>query len=53
MGRNESISATLRNYSDKQKIMQHERNLPNGIYINEEFPLELKKTGISSDLSGS
>ena len=43
MGRNRSISATLRNYGDKEKIMQHKKNLPNGIYINEEFPLEVKR----------
>ena len=42
MGRNRSISATLHNYGDKEKIMQHKKNLPNGIYINEEFPLEVK-----------
>ena len=41
MGRNRSISATLRN-GDKEKIMQHKKNLPNGIYINEEFPFEVK-----------
>ena len=42
MGRNRSISATLRNYVDKEKIMQHKKNLPSGIYIDEEFPLEVK-----------
>ena len=42
MGRNRPISATLRNYGDKEKIMQHKKDLPNGIYINEEFPLEVK-----------
>ena len=43
MGRNRSISATLCNYGDKEKIMQHKKNLPNGIYINGEFPLEVKR----------
>ena len=43
MGRNISISATLHNYGDKEKIMQHKKNLPNGIYINKEFPLEVKR----------
>ena len=42
MGRHRSISATLRNYADKEKIMQHKKNLPSGIYINEEFLLEVK-----------
>ena len=43
MGRHRSISATLHNYADKEKIMQHKKNLPSGIYINEEFPLEVKR----------
>ena len=42
MGRNRSILVTLRNYGDKEKIMQLKKNLPTGIYINEEFPLEIK-----------
>ena len=42
MGKHRSISVTLRNYANKEKIMQHKKNLPNGIYINEEFPLEVK-----------
>ena len=42
MGKHRSISVTLRNYADKEKIMQHKKNLPSGIYINEEFPLEVK-----------
>ena len=43
MGKHRSISVTLRNYANKEKIMQHKKNLPNGIYINEEFPLEVKR----------
>ena len=43
IGRHRSISVTLRNYANKEKIMQHKKNLPNGIYINEEFPLEVKR----------
>ena len=42
MGKHRSISVTLCNYANKEKIMQHKKNLPNGIYINEEFPLEVK-----------
>ena len=43
MGKDRSISVTLRNYANKEKIMQHKKNLPTGIYINEEFPLEVKR----------
>ena len=43
MGKHRSISVTLCNYADKEKIMQHKKNLPSGIYINEEFPLEVKR----------
>ena len=35
MGKDRSISVTLRNYANKEKIMQHKKNLPTGIYINE------------------
>ena len=42
MRKHRSISVTLRNYANKEKIMQHKKNLPTGIYINEEFPLEVK-----------
>ena len=44
MGRLWPISVTLQNYSDKEKILQDKRNLPTGIYINEE---KWKRTGIS------
>ena len=42
MGKHRSISVILHNYADKEKIMQHKKNLPSGIYINEKFPLEVK-----------
>ena len=43
MGKHRSISVTLCNYANKEKIMQQKKNLPSGIYINEEFPLEVKR----------
>ena len=43
MGKHRSISVTSCNYANKEKIMQHKKNLPNDIYINEEFPLEVKR----------
>ena len=43
MGKDRSISVTLRNYANKEKIIHHKKNLPTGIYINEEFPLEVKR----------
>ena len=33
----------MQKYSDKEKILQNKYNLPTGIYINEEYPLDVKK----------
>ena len=37
------ISVTFPQKEDKEKLMKGERNLPIGVYVNEEFPLHIKR----------
>ena len=43
IGRSRPISVTFHNKADKQRLLENRRNLPMGIYVNEEFPLEIKR----------
>ena len=43
MGRSRPISVTFHRKEDKQKLLENKRNLPIGIYVNDEFPIEIKK----------
>ena len=36
------ISVTFQQKEDKDKLMNGKRNLPMGVYVNEEFPLHIK-----------
>ena len=36
------ISVTFQQKEDKDKLMKGKRNLPMGVYVNEEFPLHIK-----------
>ena len=38
------ISVTFQKKEDKESLLSRKRNLPAGIYVNEEYPLEIKKT---------
>ena len=51
MGRSRPISVTFQKKDDKQKLLENKRNLPAGIYMNEEFPLQTKKKQIHLDQS--
>ena len=51
MGRSRPISVTFQRKDDKQKLLENKRNLPTGIYVNEEFPLQTKKIEIPLDQS--
>ena len=42
MGRSRPISVTFHRKEDKQKLLENKRNLPPGIYVNDEYPLETK-----------
>ena len=42
MGRARPISVTFHRKEDKQKLLENKRNLPPGIYVNDEYPLEIK-----------
>ena len=44
MGRSRQILVTFQKKDDKQKLLENKRNLPTGIYVNEEFPLQVKKS---------
>ena len=37
------ISVTFNQKEDRQKLLENKRNLPNGIFINEEFPPPYEK----------
>ena len=37
------ISVTFRNREDKQNLMQSKNNLPKGVYVNEEYPVSMKR----------
>ena len=43
MGRSRQISVTFHKKDDKQALLANKRQLPSGIYVNEEFPLNIKK----------
>ena len=36
-------SVTFQHHEDKQKLLESKRNLPSGVYINEEFPAHKKR----------
>ena len=38
------ISVTFQKKEDKESLLSCKRNLPAGIYVNEEYPIEIKKT---------
>ena len=37
------ISVTFQHKDDKQHLLESKRNLPSGVYINEEFPAHMKR----------
>ena len=43
MNRARPISVTLSKYDDKETIMRNKRNLPDGIFINDEYPMEVRR----------
>ena len=43
MGKSQPISVTFQKKDDKQKLLENRRNLPTGIYVNEEFPSHFKR----------
>ena len=43
MGKSRPISVTFQKKDDKQKLLENKRNLPTGIYVNEEFPSHVKR----------
>ena len=43
MGRSRPISVTFHKKDDKQSLLYNKHQLPNGIYVNEEFPMNIKK----------
>ena len=43
MYRAQPISVTFARYEDKENVMKNKRNLPGGVYINDEYPVEIKK----------
>ena len=43
IGRSRPISVTFHKKDDKQRLLENKRNLPMGVYVNEEFPLEIKR----------
>ena len=43
MNRARPISVTFAKYDDKENIMKNKRNLPGGVYINDEYRVEIKK----------
>ena len=42
IGRSHPISVTFHKKDDKQRLLENKRNLPMGVYVNEEFPIEIK-----------
>ena len=43
MNRAWPISVMFAKYDDKENVMKNKRNLPGGVYINDEYPVEIKK----------
>ena len=43
MNRARPISVTFARYDDKENVMKNKRNLPGRVYINDEYPVEIKK----------
>ena len=37
------ISVTFQRKDDKQRLLENKRNLPTGVYVNEEYPTHIKK----------
>ena len=37
------ISVTFQHKEDKEKLLKGKKNLPIGVYVNEEFPLHIKR----------
>ena len=37
------ISITFQNSEDRQNLMQSKKNLPKGVYVNEEYPVSIKR----------
>ena len=45
LGYNRTISVSLSHKEDKDKIFGIKSKLPQGIYINNEYPIHVKRTG--------
>ena len=43
MNRARPISVTLSKYDNKETIMRNKRNLSDGIFINDEYPMEVRR----------
>ena len=43
MGKSRPISVTFQKKDDKQKLLNNKMKLPTGIYVNEEFPAQVKR----------
>ena len=43
IGRSRPISVTFHKKDDKQRLLENKWNLPMGVYVNEEFPFEIKR----------
>ena len=43
MNRVPPISVTFAKFDDKDHVMKNKRKLPDGIYINDEYPIEVKR----------
>ena len=43
MNRAWPISVIFARYDDKENVMKNKRNLPGSVYINDEYPVEIKK----------
>ena len=37
------ISVTFQRWEDKEQLLMNKQNLPAGIYVNEEYPIQIKK----------
>ena len=44
LGRPRPISVTFQKKEDKQRLLENKRNLPSGVYVNEEYPIHVKKS---------
>ena len=43
LGKPRPISVTFQRKEDKKRLLENKRNLPSGIYMNEEYPTHIKK----------